>query len=306
MDNVFGANRIGLGLMRLENVSIDELERLIKQCLILGISFFDVSDIYCNGESERKLGEVLKRNPGLRDKMIIQTKGGIVKNNEGKVEGYDLSYSYIKKACDASLQRLQTTYVDSYLFHRPDIFIDSEEAAKAVEELFKEGKIKHFGVSNFSSSAMSYLQSEMKDVKIEVNQLQAGLGHMDIFSSQMNTNMNNEEGIDRDNGVFYYMKEHKIVLQCWSPYLIGFFQGNIFTDPRMKKTNDIMEELSQKYSVSKCGIATAFLLSLTKETQVITGSMNINHIKETLEGVKVNLTKAEWYRLYTSTGHFLP
>lgn len=306
MENIFRENRIVLGLMRLRDVSVEELETLIKQCLDSGIKFFDISDIYCNGESEIKLGEVLKRNPGLREKMIIQTKGGIVKNKEGKVEGYDLSYDYIKKACLASLKRLNTTYVDSYLFHRPDIFLDAKEASKAISELTEEGKIRHFGVSNFSSSAISYLQSEMHDIKIEVNQLQAGLGHMDIFSSQMNTNMDNEEGVDRDNGVFYYMKENKITLQCWSPYLIGFFQGNIFTDPKMKKANEVMEKLAEKYSVSKCGIATAFLLSLTNDTQVITGSMDINHIKQTLEGTKVKLSKADWYSLYTSTGHCLP
>lgn len=74
----------------------------------------------------------------------------------------------------------------------------------------------------------------------------------------------------------------------------------------MKKTQDVLKELSEKYHTTPCGIATSFLAMLGKNVQVITGSMNVDHIKETVEGSKLVMEKPDWYKLYISTGNLLP
>jgi predicted oxidoreductase len=298
-------NKVILGLMRIRDLSVDDVENLIKGSIKMGIHFFDISDIYGRGDCESKLGEVLKRNPSLRQEMIIQTKGGIRKENNDTITLYDLSYQHIKEACYASLKRLNIDYIDYYLLHRPDILFDAKDTAKAINELYHEGKIKHFGVSNFPKEAIEYLKPYL-EIEIEVNQLQLGLGHLNLISQPMNLNVDNNEGISHDSDLYYYLKKNDIVLQCWSPFQYGFFKGSIFDNPNLNGTNHLLEILGEKYHVSKCAIATAFLLKLGENIVVITGSTSLSHIKEAYDGMSVNLTKIEWYDLYKSTGNMLP
>ena len=298
-------SKIIQGLMRLRDVSGDELYDLIKFDLENGITYFDISDIYLDGEAEKKLGAVLKAHPELREKMFIQTKCGIVNDRAKDISYYDLSYEHIIESVNKSLERLGLDYVDSLLLHRPDIFIDAHEVARAFATLSQEGKVKHFGVSNFPHEIMKYLYDHT-NIPMEVNQLQLGIGHLSLVNEVFNVNMNNSEGIERAGELFFFIKRHGIVLQCWSPYQVGFFGGNVFKDPNYKEVNEYMEELGKKYNVSKCAIATAFLLKLGDFIQVITGSTDKEHVKQTVDGTKINLTKAEWYTIFRKTGNLLP
>jgi predicted oxidoreductase len=305
MNKELSQNKIILGLMRTRDLSTDEEYKLIKGALDLGIHFFDISDIYSRGVAESNLGNVLKEHPELRKEMIIQSKCGIVKENNDTVVYYDLSYKHIKEACYASLKRMNLDYLDYYLLHRPDILLDAKEVAKAFKELYEEGKVKHFGVSNFPKEMIEYLKTETK-LPIEVDQLQIGLGHLNMLDEVIDFNMDNNESISRTSEIFYYLKRNKMALQIWSPYQVGLFKGIIFNDPNYGKTNDLLNEIGAKYSVSACAIATAFLFSLGDNIEVLVGSTNLEHIKQSLDGLKVKLTKAEWYSLYLSTGHVLP
>ena len=298
-------SRIIQGLMRLRDLTEDDLYKLIRFDLDNGVKYFDISDIYLDGEAERKLGAVLKSHPELREKMFIQTKCGIVKERDEDISYYDLSYEHIIEAVNASLERLGIKYVDSLLLHRPDIFIEAHQVARAFATLSQEGKVLHFGVSNFPHEIMKYLYDHT-NIPMEINQLQLGLGHLSLLNEVFNVNMENSEGVERAGELFFFIKRHGIVLQCWSPYQVGFFGGSIFKDPKFKEANDYMSELGKKYNVSKCAIATAFLLNLGDNIQVITGSTNIDHVKETIEGTKITLTKAEWYTLYRKAGNILP
>ena len=113
-------SRIALGCMRISNMDIASLEKLITTALDLGINFFDHADIYGRGKSESLFGEVLKRRPELRKKMIIQTKCGI------RSGFYDLSKEHIIESVNQSLKRLNTDYIDVLLLHRPDALIEPE------------------------------------------------------------------------------------------------------------------------------------------------------------------------------------
>lgn len=300
-----GNHPIIQGLMRLKGMTKDELYELIKYDIDHGIHFFDISDIYNDGECESLLGEVLLEHPELREQMIIQTKCGIVKDRENDIVYYDLSYEHIIESVNASLKRMNIKYIDNFLLHRPDIFFNAEHVARAFATLSQEGKVLSFGVSNFPHETLKYLKDHT-NIPITVNQLQLGLGHLDLVREVLNTNVNNEEGTEHTGELFFYMKRYNIVLQCWSPYQYGFFGGSIFTEPKMKECNEYMEVLAKKYNTSKCAIATAFLLALGNEIQVITGSTDIKHIQESIDGTKVKLTKAEWYTLYRKTGNLLP
>ena len=133
------ASQIALGCMRIANKSIDEVETLVKYAIDNGINFFDHADIYGAGKSEELFGEVLKKNPELRDKMIIQTKCGIVSGKR-----YDFSKEHILQSVNGSLERLQTDHVEILLLHRPDALCDPKEVAEAFDELYDTGKVKYF------------------------------------------------------------------------------------------------------------------------------------------------------------------
>ncbi len=303
-ESIFTKQRIIQGLMRINQLTVDELYKLIKFDIEHGINYFDIADVYSRGANETKLGEVLKKYPKLRDQMIIQTKCGIIKDEQG-VKYLDLSYDHIIEAVNASIKRMNIEHIDYLLFHRPDIFMDAGELARAMSYLKMNGLVKHFGVSNFPHEAIKYMKDQT-NIPIEINQLQLGLGHLPLIREVLNCNMDNNEGSERTGELFFYMKRYNITLQCWSPFQFGFMEGIIIDNPKFEKENLALDELAKKYKTTKTAIATAFLLKLTSTTQVLTGSTNHKRILEVLDGAKINLTKEEWYHLYKSTGNFLP
>ena len=296
-------SRIIQGLMRIDSISDGQVYDLLCFDLERGISFFDLADIYGGGEAERKVGRVLKAHPELREKMFIQSKVSIYRAEGGNY--YDLSRDHILTGVNEILERLGISYLDSLLLHRPDILMEADEVAEAFDILQKQGKVRHFGVSNFSAGAMRYLANRLRQ-PIEYNQVQLGLGHMPMVSEALNFNMDNHEGTSRSEDTFFYMKKHSIQIQAWSPFLVGFFQGSLFDDGRYPDINRALWEMANKYQVSRCAIATAFLLKLDKDLHVVTGSLNPDHIQECLDGEKIDLSKEDWYFLYRASGNMLP
>lgn len=303
MKKEYQYGKVILGLMRIEKLDTEELYNLIKGCFELGIHYFDISDIYLNNEAERKLGRVIALHPEIRDEMFIQTKCGIIKK-DGKAT-MDLSYTHIKEALYASLERMNLTYVDSFLLHRVDIFMDNEEVAKAFQELYEEGKVKYFGVSNMDKEIIEYLSDALK-LPIEVDQLQLSLGQAALISDAFNTNCVIQHPNNLSSGLFFYLKRKHITLQCWSSYQYGHFQGSIFNKEKYPVLNAKLDELAVKYNATPCMIATAFLTMLTKDCQIIVGSTNLEHIKESVKGSTLILSKDDWYDLYCATGNILP
>lgn len=137
--NKYEVTEIGLGCMRMAELSTGEAEKTIKQALSEGITFFDHADIYGGGKSEEIFAEAIQMNSDVREKIVIQTKCGIV---PGVM--YDFSKEHILTSVDASLKRLKTDYVDSLLLHRPDTLMEPEEVAEAFSKLSESGKVKHF------------------------------------------------------------------------------------------------------------------------------------------------------------------
>ncbi|MEG1475940.1 MAG: aldo/keto reductase [Longicatena sp.] len=295
-------SNIAQGCMRLDVLSVQEVEALIRSDLALGINFFDHADIYGGGTCESLFGEVLKKDPTLREQMIIQTKCGI---HRSETNHFDFSKEYIIACVDKSLERLQCGYLDYLLLHRPDTLVEPEEVDAAFEELYASGKVRHFGVSNHNPLQIELLQ---KDVKrpIEINQMQFSIMHTPMIDAGFNVNTFDARAIDRDNMTLEYCRIHDITIQCWSPFQFGMFEGVFLDNPKFPEVNKRVNELAKHYNVTNSTIAVAWILRHPAHMQVVLGSTNLSRIKDICEVENFSLTREEWYSIYIAAGNLLP
>ncbi|MEG0529398.1 MAG: aldo/keto reductase [Bacilli bacterium] len=299
-------NKIIQGCMRIDHISKDELYLLIKKELELGINFFDHADIYGRKNAftqEQIFGEILEEHPELRSKMIIQTKCGIIPTPTGPY--YDSSKAHILTQVEKSLKDLHVTYLDYLLIHRPDALMNPQEIAEAFDYLEQSGKVKHFGVSNFNVSQMKYLQKFVHQ-KLEVNQLQFSLCHTNLIDGEFFTNMDIDENANVNEDLMYYCKENNIIVQAWSPFQFGFFEGVFIDNLKFHELNSMLEDLAKKYNTTKNGIAAAWIIKYGDNMMVINGSTNIKRVSGLVNANYIQLTKEEWYNLYRLAGHKLP
>lgn len=294
-------SRVALGFMRIADMTSDQVKELIVKALEAGIYKFDLADIYGKGRCEELLGEVLSANPDFRARMYIQSKVGIRK----EPKRYDLSYEHIIEGVKASVERMKCGYLDSLLLHRPDILMDAEEVGKAISFLLKEGLIRDFGVSNFSSSEILYLERYLP-CPIRYDQVQLGIGNTTMIDQIMYTNVPAGKVSKEADDLFFFLKRKNIVIQCWSPFQVGFFEGVIFDETRYPELNAILADFAGRYHTSKCAIATAFLLRIDPRLWVVTGSTSWKHIEESLDGEKISLSREDFYELYARVIRWIP
>lgn len=297
-DNIL-ASAVGLGCMRIANMDLKEVENLIRTSMEVGINFFDHADIYGEGESQRVFSKALNMNSKLREEMIIQSKCGIRKGF------FDFSKEHIINSVEGTLKDLNTDYIDILLLHRPDTLMEMEEINEAFNKLHLEGKVKFFGVSNHNPMQIELLNKYL-DKKILINQIQFSIMHSGIIDNGLNVNMKVNSAINRDGSLLEYCRINNISLQAWSPFQHGFFGGTFIDNPDFPDLNNKLQEIASKYNVSKTAIATAWILRHPANIQPIAGTTNVNRIKEISEGAAVELTREEWYGIYTSAGNILP
>lgn len=271
---------------------------LIDTAMDCGVNFFDHADIYDSGHAEEVFGEVVE--PAMRQKMIIQSKCGII---PGKA--YDFSKEHIVESVEKSLKRLKTDYLDLLLLHRPDTLMEPEEVAEAFEELEKSGKVRYFGVSNENSMQMELLNKYCGN-RIKVNQLQFSIAHCDIIDSGLNVNVHEEAGINRDGSVLEYCRLKDITIQAWSPFQYGMFEGVFLGNEKFPKLNQLIDELAEKYQVTNNAIAVAWILRHPARIQTIVGTTNQQRLTDICKASEVKLSREEWYALYMAAGKVLP
>lgn len=297
-------SRLGLGCMRFGEMSVEELEELIETALKEGINFFDHADIYGGGNSEHLFGEVLKKHPQWRKKMIIQTKCGIRKCEHTNY--YDFSKEHILNSVEESLKRLHTDYIDVLLLHRPDTLMEPKEIAEAFNELQRSGKVKYFGVSNMNPMQMELLQKFMCQ-RIMFNQLNFNPIKASMISNEIFTNRVEPEAINRDGSTLDYCRLKDITIQPWSIMQISSKEGTYLDSPKYKELNDLLAEYAQKYKVSKTAIIIAWILRHPAMMQPLVGTTNPIHLKEMCEAMHVELSRIEWYSIYVKgLGRRLP
>ena len=300
-----------LGIMRMVRLDPKEATNVLENVHDKGINFIDSADIYGNGDSERIFGKAFKQSSLKRDDFFIQSKGGIVldpKKSSGELvfgQRYDFSKKHLIETVDKILQRMQIDYLDSFLLHRPDPLMELSEVADAFDELQASGKVRHFGVSNFNPMQVEMLQSELNQ-KLMINQLQFGVMHTGPIQFGLHTNMQDDASINRDGEIIEYSRLHNMMIQAWSPYQYGLFAGTFIDNPKFPELNNKLQELADKYGVTKNAIATAWILRHPAKMQVILGSMNPKHLDESIAGTDTTLTNQEWYDVYFAAGNDLP
>ena len=290
---------IGLGCMRMDDLSVKQVEKVINTALENGINFFDHADIYGDGECEKLFGKAIKQSKIERESLFIQSKCCI---REGL---YDFSRDYILKSVDGILSRLGTDRLDCLLLHRPDTLMDLDEVQEAFTKLFEEGKVLSFGVSNMNRFQMELLQSGIS-FPIVSDQMQMSLAHTPLVDEGINVNTMFNGAVVRNSGTLEYCRLKGIVLQTWSPLQKGFFEGVFLGDPEYKDLNKVLDRFADKYKVASDAVAYAWLLRIPARMQVITGTMNPKHIASASKAADFTLTREEWYELYRAAGNELP
>ncbi len=293
------AGQIIVGCMRMDSRTPQELANMIDDLADRGIRFYDHADIYGHGKCEELFGEAMQLANTPREDLIIQSKCGI---RDG---WYDLSKDYILDSVDGILNRLQTPYLDLLILHRPDALMEPKEIAEAFDQLQKSGKVRHFGVSNFTPEQIRLLQTEVKQPLL-VNQLQLSIPNAWMISQGLEANMPTQGALDRTGHVLEQMRQMGITIQTCSPLQYGDWEGTFLDNPIFAELNETLQKLADKYNVSKSAIAAAWILRHPAGMQVVTGSSRTDRILEMARARKVDLTRKEWYDLYRAAGIGFP
>ncbi len=256
-----------------------------------GATTIDLADIYGGYTVEESFGEALRAAPGLRERLQIVTKCDIKLVNERrpahKAHVYDTSAEHILASAENSLRVLGTDRLDVLLLHRQDPLMDPDEVASAFANLRASGKVLAFGVSNFTPSHMSMLQSRLPEPLV-TNQIQLSALCLDAF----------------EDGTLDHALEHRWAPMAWSP-LGG---GRLFTDgEREERVHAALARVGEETGMTVSGAAFAFLARHPSGVIPVTGTQAISRVEEAVQAVGKRLTREQWFDVWTaSTGSRLP
>ncbi|MFZ2676753.1 aldo/keto reductase [Streptococcus alactolyticus] len=295
-------SEVVLGLMRISEMTVDQVEDLIESALEVGINAFDIADCYGHGKCEQILGEVLKRRPDLREKMWIQSKCGI---RMEEFTYFDFSKEHILEAVDGILERLNVDYIDSLLLHRPDALMEPAEIAEAFDLLKSQGKVIDFGVSNQNPMMMALIQKDVNQPLV-ANQLQLSAAFTPSFDAGFHVNMKQEAGIVRDSSIFEYCRLHDVVIQAWSVLQFDYFGGVFLGSEKYPELNHVLNRSAEKYHVSPSAVAIAWVLRYPAKMQAVIGTTKKARVAEAAKAAEIQLTRKEWYEIYLAAGNDLP
>ncbi len=264
----------------------------LEAALDAGYTLFDHADIYCAGRAEEAFGRAIAEMPGVREKIVIASKCGIRPQGDPLPDApyrYDFSRDYIVRQCEASLRRLGIERIDCYQLHRPDWLMDAHEVADAFTQLHRAGKARTFGVSNFSPSQLSLLQSAWPQPLV-VNQVEISLCQLSTFS----------------DGTLDQCQEKHIVPLAWSPLgggLLADGATDILQHQRSYRVAELitaLDEIAHAHGTTRDVIALAWLLRHPAGIVPIIGSAQPARIRASVKATQIELTREQWYRLLTA------
>jgi predicted oxidoreductase len=297
------SSNVILGLMRISPLSDDDIRTLVSAARDAGINTFDHADVYGDETHgcETRFGDAVRFTSAEREQVIIQSKVGI---GDGF---FDFSKDHILASVDESLKALRTDYLDTLLLHRPDTLVEPDDVAAAFDALHSAGKVRNFGVSNQTPGQIELLKRSLNQPLV-INQVQLSITHAALLAAGIAANMVGlDQSIDRDNGILDYCRLNDITLQAWSPFQKGFFDGVFLGDrEHYADLNDVIDELAASYEVPAAAIAVAWITRHPANMQVVLGTTNVQHMRDSAAGSDIPLTRQEWYRLFTAAGHILP
>lgn len=278
------------GYWRLEAWNMSPQERLtfLKQHVEMGICTVDNAAIY--GNSELLFGEALKLDPAVREQIEIVSKFGInavpPAMGEKRVSHYDSSKQAILTSAENSLQRLGIEQLDALLVHRPDFLMDADQVAEAFSELKQSGKVKHFGVSNFTPAQFDLLQSRL-DFPLVTNQVEMNPINLGVF----------------EDGTTDQLQQYRVRPMAWS-CLAG---GGIFaeqTDQARRLRGTLIELAEEMGAGSIEQVVFAWVLKHPSNPVALIGSGKIERVKEAVAALGLKMNTEQWYRVWVASKGF--
>jgi predicted oxidoreductase len=270
---------LAFGCWRLTDPDIGRSADLLETAVDLGMNLIDNADVYGLdwggrgfGSCEETLGEVLRRRPGMRDRIVLATKGGILPGVP-----YVSSRQYLERACEDSLRRLGVEWIDLYQIHRPDPFTHPAEVADALVRLRDRGLIRAVGVSNYTVAQTKALQ----------HHLPFGLASVqpEYSAAQL--------GPLRDGTLDECLVTGWRPL-AWSPLAGGRLATGDGISPDLMAT---LDDIAGREGVTRSAVAVAFVLSHPSRPVAIVGTQNSTRLAEVARAVEVRLDRHDVYRI---------
>ena len=279
------------GMWRFAGRTVAEARTLVEATLDSGITLFDTADIYGFngsggfGDAESLLGQVFAESAGLRDRIVLATKGGIIPPTP-----YDSSPDYLESAIDASLKRLGVARIDLYQIHRPDVLTHPHEVARALEKAYALGKIGAAGVSNVTPAQMTAINASMpRDLPLSTTQPE--------LSPLCLTPI--------EDGTLDLAMTHSQAVLAWSPLGGGRIANP--TSPREEAVASALDAVASAQGVSRTAAAYAWIMAHPARPIPIIGSQHAERIRAAADAYRVRWTRGDWYGvLVASRGEALP
>ena len=264
------------GMWRFAGLELSAAKDAIDAAFEAGITLFDTADIYGFGEqgfgkAEELLGQVFADAPAYRDRMVLATKGGITPPTP-----YDSSAEYLTKAIDDSLTRLRTDRIDLWQIHRPDVLTHPQEIARTIEDAHKAGKIRAFGVSNFTQAQITAL-AQFSAVPIVSTQPELSPLRIDTI----------------ENGELDQAIAMDLAVMAWSP--LGGGRIGAPSNAREQSVAAALSGVAAAHNVSRTAAAYSWIMAHPARPIPIVGSQNPARIIEAADAFKIQWTRADWY-----------
>ncbi|WP_237931836.1 aldo/keto reductase [Buttiauxella sp. S19-1] len=274
-------SRLVMGYWRLMewNMSARQLASFIEENVDLGITTADHADIYGGYQCEAAFGDAMRLVPHLRQKMEIVTKCGIATTaNPGHALGhYITDKSHIISSADSSLQKLATDYLDLLLIHRPDPLMDADEVAEAFTSLHQSGKVRHFGVSNFTPAQFSLLQSRLP-FTLATNQVEISPVYQPTIL----------------DGTLDQCQQLRIHPMAWS--CLG--GGSLFNDETFQPLRDELRAVGDELGAETIEqVVYAWVMRLPAKPLPIIGSGKIERVRSAIHSLSLDMNRQQWFRI---------
>lgn len=274
-------SRFVMGYWRLMdwNMSPRQLVSFIEEHLDLGVTTVDHADIYGGYLCEAAFGEALKLAPALRDRLEIVTKCGIATTAkpEHSLGHYITDADHIIKSAEKSLTHLATDRLDLLLIHRPDPLMDADEVAEAFLSLHQSGKVRHFGVSNFTPAQFALLQSRLPFTLV-TNQVEISPVHQPLLL----------------DGTLDQLQQLRVRPMAWS--CLG--GGRLFNDEAFQPLRDELETVARELNADNIEqVVYAWILRLPSQPLPIIGSGKIERVRSAIAAEELQMTRQQWFRI---------
>lgn len=270
-----------------ENLDTKEMIALMETCLSEQITTFDHADIYGAHTTEAAFGEAFLQSGIARESIQLISKCGIkyvAENRDYKIKHYDYTASHIIWSVENSLRNLKTDYLDVLLLHRPSPLLEVEEVLTAMNTLTQQGKVKHFGVSNFTASQMELVR---KSIPIAYNQIAFSATH---FAPML-------------DGTLDYMQVNNIQPMAWNPLGSYFKEKN----EQRERIEQVLEELGPKYNAAEDVLLLSWLLQHPAKIHPVIGTTNPERVKAAAQASAISLELEDWFAIWTaSMGNKVP